>query len=506
MATGTRSTLRTAPFTWVTASIFTCSCGIFFDELSDDDADHGMDDGVDAGSETDGVEGSATDADHPPRLEEGGFEGPCVPDAWAGLFETEGAPIEFALVGSEIVLTSGQAPVVESLRAPLELAFGNAGGDPIVVFDQAVVDDGVSGTGVAGTVVITGPMLLASAGTVTGIGIGTLSALHPSGVIVSPQDAPDDGQRPDLGPDAEPLHVAALAAASPFDLTLEDLQVTGYEAAYVVADGAVVPLAGPFVVDAPRVYWPIGSSILAEEVSAQYEGVVLLALEPLEGELFDGGQPVAELPLVTWLDRPALRVGPNRVATEGPFLSRYAMGRSRSLLGSSVELRICHAETLVFSPLQTRVLTLAYRQPDGLRDAAFQSISVASTDGRMWTSRIELDPLLPTTLQEQADTHPDATWARGLVNFIEGWTEATTAISRGLACAFTFGFVCPDGDDDPPPAPTPLARYPGWMEPGDLGTFELELTAPPEPGTYEVTIHITGQNYDTSISTPVVVR
>jgi hypothetical protein len=232
---------------------------------------------------------------------------------------------------------------------------------------------------------------------------------------------------------------------------------------------------------------------------------MFIGLQPIGGELVADGEPASALPLSILGRDGHLVIGPGRVATVDAMPVRAALDVDGALVVSDVELRLCHAPTLVFSPGETRAVAMAYRQTDGLTDAAFSDVLVQTRDGVMWTSRVQVDGTLPADLTEPAMGHPECTWAQGLVGFFEGWAEATAAIGRGVVCVFTFGFVCPDngGSASEPPA---LVPYPGWMDPGDLGEFQLELTAPTEIGTYEVEIHVRGSNYETIVTTTVVVR
>ena len=255
-----------------------------------------------------------------------------------------------------------------------------------------------------------------------------------------------------------------------------------------------------------RAYWPEGTLVSATSADAKFHGELFIGMQPVAGEMLAGGEPVDVLPLSILGRDGHLRVGPGRVATIDPMPVRAAMDAEGALVHSEVELRICHAPTLVFSPGETRILRMAYHQPDGLTDAAFSDAIVAElSTGAMWSARIQVEGSLPVALTEPAMGHPECTWAQGLVSFFEGWAEATAAISRGVVCVFTFGFVCPDSGGSAA-SPPELAAYPGWMEPGELGEFELELTAPTEPGTYAIEVTVHGSNYDATVTADVLVR
>lgn len=462
----------------------------FFDEGSSDEA-------------LDSAEPAPPPPEPEPLLQEEPFEGECLPGEWIDAVDTleaPGVPTTFDLRGAEVRITSDASPDVASMTAPMSLGLP---GDPdaaIVVIENAVVDGEA-----VGTVVVQGTTIDVALGTIADIGIAGVG-LDDAFVRAEPAAVVDDGTRPDLGSLADPAHVEALAQAAPFDLRLDALEISGFAAAWIVGDAGPIALETAFTVSAERVYWPQGTLVSAASMDARWSGELFIGLSPIGGELVAGGEPAEALPL-SILGRDAhLSVGPGRVATLEPMPVRTAMDTDGALIGSEVEIRLCHAPTLVFSPGQTRALSMAYRQSDGLADAAFSDVSVDLADGvTMWASRVEVDGTLPAALTEPAMGHPECTWAQGLVGFFETWAEATAAIGRGVVCVFTFGFVCPDsgGSASQPPS---LVPYPGWMDPGDVGEFQLELTAPTEIGTYEVRIHVRGTNYEAVVPATVVVR
>ena len=59
-----------------------------------------------------------------------------------------------------------------------------------------------------------------------------------------------------------------------------------------------------------------------------------------------------------------------------------------------------------------------------------------------------------------------------------------------------------DGDD----GVASLDPYPGWMEPDQIGEFEVTVTAPSRRGTYDARLEIAGYNYETSVPVEIVVR
>ncbi|HET6584258.1 MAG TPA: hypothetical protein VFG69_12435, partial [Nannocystaceae bacterium] len=134
----------------------------------------------------------------------------------------------------------------------------------------------------------------------------------------------------------------------------------------------------------------------------------------------------------------------------------------------------------------------------------FANVVVTSGDGTTWTTRIEVDPTLPSELTAAAEQYPDTSWGSALVGFVEAWGDAIAAITEGLVCAFTFGFFCPD--DDGASTPDPLLPYPAWMEAAAVGEFELEVSAPATAGTYEIAVTITGDNYEATVPATVIVQ
>ena len=462
-------------------------CGILFD---DDDASGGTGDLPDSDPEQ--------VPEEEPRTEEEAFDEECIPQAWiddAREASTWGAPASFEIDASQVRVDADETTVT-SMLAPLTVVLSDA--SSIVVLENAAIADGVEGT-----VVIVGPSFAADAGELLPASTDELLLSDASAAAV-PLPATDDGTRPDLGTDADPVHVAALQAAVPHDVTVEALGVASFDRAYVVGETGTTELTGAFVVSASRVYWPSGSQIRAEAVEATFGGEVFIGLEPFAGEFTIRQEPAAALPIAI-LGRDAhLVVGPHQLDTVEPMRVRQALDSYGALVGSEMQLRQCEPDTLVMAPGETRILSLAVRERGGLTDAAFGEFVVEPEDGGAWTARIELDPTLPDALTVAADAHPDATWAEALVGFFEAWAEVTRAVTEGIVCVFTLGFFCPDGSDAP--EPTPLAPYPAWAEPSSIHAFEVELTAPTTVGTHAITFRASGQNYEATIPATVIVE
>lgn len=465
--------------------------GCFFDDgSSNDDASWPPDD-----------DGDAPDPDPQPEpLQEEPFEEPCVPEAWideADARVSTGVPTSFDLQGSQI--TTDGAMTIEGVPAPWSIVPSPNGGESLVVIEDATVDGEA-----AGTVVIVGAAIEVDQGAL--VELAPSSSAFGAGVVqLALPTVEDDGTRPQLGATADPAHVAALADAEPVDLRLDGVRVAAYTSAYVVTPDGNAPLVGSFELSASRSYWPHGTVVQAPAVEARVAGETVIGLEPIAGDFEAEGELGSELPLAIFGHDAHLVVGPTQVRTLDAMQVHQAMGRADVLLQSDVELRSCQAPTLVFGAGQSRILRMAYRQPGGTTDAVFQStVLVTDANGAAWTARIDVDGTLPAALTNAAEQHPDTTWGGALVDFAQAWAEAIETITKGLVCVFTLGFLCPD--DDEPPTPTPLLAYPAWMEAGNLGEFELELSAPAAAGTYDVTVTITGDNYEAKLPLTIVVQ
>jgi hypothetical protein len=461
--------------------------GCFFADGDDDDAATG-----DAG------DGDVPDPEPQPEpLQEEPFTDPCVPDAWI-VDGDAGVPVTFALEGTEVVVT-GDAPMgIEAVPAPFSVKPSPNGGEPLVVFADATLDGEL-----VGTVVITGATIHADTGSLSELAVDS-ATMHEHAVYVALLAAEDDGTRPQLGATADPLHVDALANAQPIDLRMTGISIDAYTTAYVVTPEGNVPLMGTFEISAERVYWPAGTEIQTAVVDARFAGEVFIGLAAQSGEFTAAEATGSELPMAILGRDGHLRFGPTTVSTLEGMSVQQAMDAEDVLLASQVELRSCQAETLVFYSGQTRKLRFAYRQPGHLTDAVFANVVVNDAAGAMWTTRIEVDPTLPSSLTTAAEENSDTSWGSGLIGFVEAWGEAIQTITEGLVCVFTFGFLCPD--DDSSSEPDPLLMYPAWMEAGDVGEFELEIAAPPTAGTYDIVVTITGENYEATVPAHVIVQ
>ncbi|HWB73762.1 MAG TPA: hypothetical protein VG755_02380, partial [Nannocystaceae bacterium] len=405
-----------------------------------------------------------------------------------------GDPVAIDLVGTQVSVDGEPAPHVETIAAPLHLEPIEPT-LPVIAFGDASVGE------LHGTVIVVGTGIAATSGS---IGIDAPAELQLDDArawVRAAAASDDDGVRPTLPADAPADHQAALAASARYDVAVNELELAGFDAAYVVTDTGSVALEGPIAITSSTMYMGQGSRIGSMAIAARWEGEVFIGIATQSGELTDAdGLPVAILARDARLD-----VGPDHVRSLEDVPVRQALDADTALVASSVELRSCQADTLVFWQGETRILRMAYHQDDGLTDAVFADAWVEEREtATMLSARWQLSAELPAQLTTAAQQHPNATWGQGLIDFVETWAEVTQAIVEGLACAFTLGFVCPD--DGPSASPAALLPYPAWMIPGAAGEFELELTAPYEPGEYELVVHVIGQNYEATLPLHVVVQ
>jgi hypothetical protein len=456
----------------------------------------------DDGDDGDGSGSPVDDPTQPPPsgpdpVTEAPFEDECVPSEWLPDPAAQwGTPVSLALRGDQVRVDADTVPVVEDIHAPLRIEPVDPE-LPIVAFGDARVD-GLH----EGTLVVVGVGIVATGGRMVVAANGELE-LDDARAWVRPwADAEDDGMRPQLGEGAAATHQASIDGSASYGLAIEALELSAFDEAYVVTEGGTVPLTAPITVSATRVFWGEGSRVGASAVSARYTGEVFIGIAAVEGELVDAGVATDELPLAILARDARLDVGPDHVRSLEDVPVRQALGVDEALVASTVLLRSCQADTLVMYAGQTRRLQLAYHQSGAPTDAVFADAWVEDEAGNMLSARIELSANVPESLQVAADRHPDAAWGQGIIDFMEGWAEVTEAVVEGLRCVFTLGFVCPhDG-----PAPDALAPYPAWMEPAAAGAFELELTAPLEPGTHELRVQVVGQNYTTTLPLHVLVQ
>lgn len=477
---------------WVGLSLLAAfslsGCGIFFDSGSAGDPDE-----MEPTADTEPY----AEPDDVPYEEP--FMGDCVPADWE--YEPDvGAPATFSLSGFNVRVEGSEQVMIESIEAPGHLS--PAGDTPLVAFGDALVNGEIQGT-------------LVVVGTDLQLGSGRLSVGQSGSVVVKgaavatlPVAGEDDGVRPGLPAEAPPEHAAALVDALRFETSAEDLRLESYEEAYVVtAQGQVVPLSGPLSVTAPHMFaaWQTAADGV---VTAQWSGSVIIGLDPTEGQLEDDSGVRPGIPSVLLTFDPKLRVSGVSVDSAEPVRTRLAMDNDGALLASGVEVRWCESEELVFYAGQTRILRLAYRQQGPATDAIFAGVFIdvdATPDA--WIGRINPQGMPPGELVTAAEANSDTSWGQGFVDFVEGWIEVSAAIGRGAVCVFTLGFVCPDGSSGGSRDPVdPLLPFPGWMNPREYGEFQIEMTAPAEPGTYDVELHIQGDNYDAFAPVRVVVH
>lgn len=482
-----RATVTTLAVVWAA----TASGCVWGDGRDDEDDDVGN------SPVTLGVDDSADDPSADPGPLEEPFTEDCVLGEWLDQLdanELPGVPVTIDLQGTQVRL-EGATPTVHGMSAPLTISAGS--GASLMAFADATVD------GLSGTLVVTGSEIVASSGRLV------LEELAPTtfedtAVFVTPSAADDDGTRPDLGPSARPEHQAALDQSWPANVAAEGLEILTYEEAYLVTQTETIPLAGAITVSASSTYWGWETVVGSASIEATWPGDVFIGITPSGGEVRTAQGPTDELP-VAILGRAAhLEVGPDHVRTLEDMAVRNAMGSEGALVATEVELRRCEPPTLVLYPYQSRTLRFAYHQTDGLSDATFSDVRFEEpATGVTWDAVLVIDSDVPQAFVGPAQRHPSCTWANGLIEFFDAWADAAQAIGEGLGCVFTLGFVCPGGGSGS--SGPSLAPYPAWIEPADLGEFEVQITAP-DVGTYETQLRIVGHNYESVVPFTVIVR
>jgi hypothetical protein len=471
-------------------------CGWWFD-----DGDDGYEEDVGSGDDM-----QPPPPDGPPPLQEEPFTEECVPAEWYPESPVPwGTPTSIDLRGTQVRIDNGLTPHVTAASAPLQIEPANPE-LPVVAFGEATVEDLATDAIHEGTLVVVGAGILATAGDI-GIDALTEMSLYDNGAWLRPFAVEeDDGMRPVLGEGAALDHQAAIDASSVYELDVQALELSAFDEAYVVTETGIVPLTSPLLVTAPVAYWAAGSHIATNAVDVTYTGETFIGLEPISGTITTEDGETETPPLAIFTRDVRLDVGPDHVRTIEDAPVRQALDADEALVASEVELRSCQADTLVMYLGNTRILRMAYRQPTGLTDAVFTEVIVEDQNGNVLPSRVTLDPALPSQLMAAAEAHPDSGWGQGLIDFVEAWVEVTAAITEGLVCVFTFGLACPDSSSGGSSEPTPLAPYPAWMQPGAVGSFELEITAPYSAGEQDVTVRFIGQNYESTLVLHTIVQ
>lgn len=152
---------------------------------------------------------------------------------------------------------------------------------------------------------------------------------------------------------------------------------------------------------------------------------------------------------------------------------RQALDEDGPLLTSTVELHLCASPTLVMSKDESRTLRFAYRQPGNLTDAAFMDARFHYGRRGVQAVQLNIDDSLPPALTSFTDANADASWGSAVGEFLGELVEGFLGlVVELLPCIIACG---DDNDDDV----SSLDPYPGWMEPNQVGEFEVTVTAPP---------------------------
>ena len=417
-----------------------------------------------------------------PEAPEESFVGPCVPHDWLAEDEdAPGVPTSFDLVGSRIEVDAERMHV-DSIPAPLTFDIHD-GGVPLLAFADARVDDEHEGTLVA-----VGAVVKADRGAL--LDVERASSWIDGEWVVVEIEGDHEGPYPDLGSMADPAHAAALADAIAIPARAEALRIVDFDEAYVITEAAMIRLTQPFTVTAARTYWSASSRIGAAVVGNALDGEMTIGLDPDSGHLRADGERVPGLPVVLLGRDAVVQVGPRNVRTVEDIPVRQALSVEGALVPAAVELRLCEPPVLRLYPGERRVLRMAYRERTGLADAVLGHghVEVHSQGGAEWSVLMPIDRTVPDAIGAAALRHPHARWAELVPR-----GPHDPGLLDALACLFSFGLACPSSEDD---HFVPLAPYPGWLEAGEVGEVDMEITAPRSRGQHLGTITIVGDNYE----------
>ncbi len=420
------------------------------------------------------------------------FTEECVPSDW--LLDAEQNPesgvlTSLSLVGSQVRIEGEEEPLVETIEAPLAVADWG-GGSPLLVFEDAVVEGSARGT-----LVLHGAYTIATSGRFRLDATATV-AIDDDMAWVDPTLPEDHAGRPDLGASAPEGHQAALDESVPTGLRAEDLVFADYDGAYLVTDEETLELVGSFRVSAEDLYWSTDASLVSESITARWTGDVFIGIGAHAGEARTSDGPLSELP-VAILGRDAhVEIGPRLLRTLEDLPVWVLLGEDGNLLESDVELRACEPQTLVMEEGSVRSLRFARRQRGNTADAILVGATIVNVDdGSVWGSLLEIDPSVPMDLVDVGERYPWASWAQTLDDVVNGIVDGAGGLGQALGCIFTLGLACS----------TEVAPYPMWMDAGDVQEFEVEITAPSAPGTYEIEVRLEGDNYEAMVPFTVIV-
>lgn len=432
-----------------------------------------------------------------PGCAEKPFDEECTPQEWheeAEEHPDSGISAAISLEGSQ-VRVEGDEPTVEQVSAPLTIVPGGSS-SPFVAFAGPVVDgDEVR------TLVLFGAEIAATNGRFVLDDVAA-TEIDEQAAWVTPSASSDDGTRPSLGT-IPTLDQATLNHAIPVNLGAQELRITAYETGYIVSDTGTRPVTGPITVSATRAYWDRQTSIGADSIVARWDGDVAIGLSPRSGSLRTADGPTEALPQVI-LGRDAhLEVGPGHVRTIEDMFVRQALDQDGPLLASTLELRLCAASKLVMHEGEPRTLRLAFRQPGNLTDATFSEAWFHDGSGIRQEVQLNIDDAIPVALTSFANANSDASWGSAVGEFFAGLVEAFAEIFVAIiGCIITFGLACGDDSED---HISSLDAYPGWIEPNQIGEFEVTVT-PSSRGRHDARLEIIGHNYVASVPMKIVVR
>lgn len=395
-----------------------------------------------------------------------------------------GLAASLTVQGQYRLRADGASMTAPELRAPFTLApaetFSTDG--RFVLFENATV----AGAG-EGTLLVRGAAIEATDGAVRDLPVARATG----GGAVRLRPGTDDD------PPAPPEHGNETVEDLTFfgertPAAAADVRLTNYSEAVLFVGNESRPLSGPLTVSAAATWWDAGSVVRTDRV--QLETARFAVVAPNASTTVRTDSRTVEDANAVFGQNATPDLEPGRVRAES-FRVRQALTDDGPVIDARVEVLPERVDVPVAAGERTWV-EVHYREASYEGDAVLRNVSVTGPGAEYVEVPLERPrPYLVRALRDLANSSaPVPLKAAGIIALAPA--AALEIVVRGLATAVDCIVAgCPSQH----PLPT-------WIYAGEVDQFYYRVNATgATPGTYDATIHVEGENYET-VEIPVRVN
>lgn len=276
------------------------------------------------------------------------------------------------------------------------------------------------------------------------------------------------------------------------NVSATDLRLTDYQAAVLFVGNESRRLSGPLTVSAPAIWWAEPSTVRTDGATLRTGRFAVVA--PSADVVVQLDARSIQEPTAVFAQNATLTVAPDRVRASS-LRVRQALTADGPAIDARVEV-LPERVTVPVARNETAWVEVHYREATYEGDAILRNVSVTGPGAAYVTVPLERPRLyVVQSIRDLANSSaPVPLKAAGIIALAP--VAALEIVVRGFATAVSCIVA-----DCPRQHP-----FPTWIYAGEIGTFYYKVNATgATPGTYNATIHVQGENYET-VTIPVRVN